>query len=153
MSDKARGGLFNTLGDIKGLSVLDAFAGSGALSIEAISRGAKHSLAIDIDKDAVTTINKNIEALALEERIKAINTNVLRWSQKNRAQTFDLVLCDPPYDAILESAIEKLIIHLKPSGTLVLSWPGKLGIPLFKGLKHVANNSYGDAQLIFYKSA
>ena len=49
MSDKARGGLFNALGDISGLTVLDAFAGSGALSFEAISRGAESVIAVDID--------------------------------------------------------------------------------------------------------
>jgi len=48
MSDKARGGLFNSLGDISGLSLLDAFAGSGALSFEAISRGTASSVAVDI---------------------------------------------------------------------------------------------------------
>jgi 16S rRNA (guanine966-N2)-methyltransferase len=52
MSDKVRGAVFGVLGDIKGLSVLDAFAGSGALSIEAVSRGAKYAVAIDVDKRA-----------------------------------------------------------------------------------------------------
>jgi 16S rRNA (guanine(966)-N(2))-methyltransferase RsmD len=52
MSDKVRGSLFNTLGDIDGLTILDAFAGSGALAFEAISRGAEHVLAIEIDNRA-----------------------------------------------------------------------------------------------------
>ena len=66
MSEKARGALFNALGDIHGLSVLDAFAGSGACSIEAVSRGVQtKSMAIDIDPEAVKTIAENIRSLDL----------------------------------------------------------------------------------------
>jgi 16S rRNA (guanine966-N2)-methyltransferase len=60
MSDKMRGALFNALGDIDGLSVLDAFAGSGALAFEAVSRGAGHAVAIDVDKSAQRAIAENI---------------------------------------------------------------------------------------------
>src|ERR1039458_7477259 len=72
MSDKVRGAIFGVLGDIKGLTVLDAFAGSGALAIEAISRGAKRAVAIEVDKGAHTVITENIKALGIEDRIKAV---------------------------------------------------------------------------------
>lgn len=70
MSEKARGAIFNVLGDIAGLSVLDAYSGSGALAIEAVSRGAKSVLAIEVDVEAVKTIARNIENLQLGDRIK-----------------------------------------------------------------------------------
>ena len=61
MSEKARGALFNTLGDIHGLRILDAYAGSGAITIEAESRGAQHVTAIDIDVEAIRTIASNVQ--------------------------------------------------------------------------------------------
>ena len=80
MSDKARGGLFNALGDIKGLTVLDAFAGSGALSFEAISRGAKNAIAIDIDRSAITSVVKSAKELGVEDKIKTVRANASGWS-------------------------------------------------------------------------
>src|SRR5580704_8750565 len=80
MSDKVRGAIFGVLGDIKGLTVLDAFAGSGALAIEAISRGAKSAVAIEVDKRAHAIIVENIQALGLEARVKAIRAFAGAWS-------------------------------------------------------------------------
>jgi 16S rRNA (guanine966-N2)-methyltransferase len=98
MSDKARGGLFNALGDLSDLSVLDAFAGSGALSFEAISRGASSAVAVDIDKSAYQAMQESISALGLEDKIKAIRANVSGWSDNNSDALFDIVIAAPPYD-------------------------------------------------------
>src|SRR3954464_3149409 len=75
MSEKGRGALFNALGDISGLTVLDAFAGSGALSFEAISRRAASVLAIDSDKNAQRAIAENIASLGLSRQVKLIKTS------------------------------------------------------------------------------
>src|SRR4051812_43097697 len=75
MSDKMRGALFNTLGDIGGLTILDAFAGSGALSFEAVSRGARHATAIDSDRSAQQTITENIRSLSLNKHVKLIKAS------------------------------------------------------------------------------
>src|SRR5579883_2683533 len=83
MSDKVRGALFNMLGDISGLTVFDAFAGSGALSFEAISRGAKSAVAVDIDKSAHKTILKNAKQLGVPAQLKAIRANASGWSDNN----------------------------------------------------------------------
>src|SRR5438445_6894886 len=79
MSDKMRGALFNALGDLSGLTVLDAFAGSGALAFEAVSRGAQHVVAIDVDKSAQRTIAKNITALGLADRVKLVRASAGAW--------------------------------------------------------------------------
>ena len=63
MSEKVRGAIFSALGDIKGLNVLDAFSGSGALAIEAISRGAKTATAVEVDKRAHQVIQDNLKKL------------------------------------------------------------------------------------------
>ena len=151
MSDKMRGALFNTLGDIAGLRVLDAFTGSGALSFEAISRGAAHATAVDIDKGAITTVVNSANALGIEDKVKAVRAGLSSWLETAKAGPFDIVMADPPYDDLQLGSIQKVLSRLKPGGILVLSWPGKQQAPLFEGLQFLQANDYGDAQLIFYR--
>ena len=151
MSEKARGGLFGVLGDIKGLTVLDAFAGSGALSIEAVSRGASHATAIDADKNAHRTVTENIRALDVADRIKAIRAFTNAWSTRHQNDQFDLVFADPPYDDVPYRDLDILPRHLSAGGTLVLSWPGKQPPPKFNGLQAVQTKNYSDSQLVFYQ--
>lgn len=153
MSDRVRGAIFNALGDISGLTVLDAFAGSGALGFEAISRGALNVVAIDSDKNAKKILDNNIEALGLGRQIKAIQANVSAWSDYNSNARFDIIVCDPPYDHLQLQLINKLTRHLKPTGVLVLSWPGKEQAPALETLKTAAQKNYGDAQLVFYRKS
>lgn len=151
MGDKVRGALFNILGDIEGLTVFDAFAGSGALGIEAISRGAASVLAIDLDKEAYQTIQRNIEALSLEESMTVMRKNVAGWSRNNQHMQFDIVLADPPYDDIRPILLQKLITQVRPGGIFVLSWPGSEPVRVFDGVEVLMAKSYGDAQLVFYR--
>lgn len=150
MGDKIRGAVFNMLGDITGLTVLDAFAGSGALAFEAISRGAKNALLVELDKDAFKTIKRNIESLGLEEQAYAIMRNIKGWSKTNADKTFDIVFCDPPYDAVLETLIFQLSSHVNQTGVLVLSWPVSEPIPEIPGLVALRHRVYGNATLIIY---
>ena len=152
MSDKMRGAIFGVLGDIKGLTVLDAFSGSGALAIEAISRGAKSAVAIEVDKPAHAIIKQNIKDLNLQDRIKAVRAFAGAWSTRNQAQLFDLIFLDPPYDNIPYRDLKNMPRHLNKGGILVLSWPGKMETLKFDGLTQIQTKHYGDSQLIFYKS-
>lgn len=151
MSEKARGAIFNALGDIKGLTVIDAFAGSGALAFEAVSRGASSALAVELDKSAYAVIKQNIENLGIGERVKCVRANVSAWSNRNQDVVFDVVLCDPPYDDIQYKIIRKLTNHLKSGGIFVISLPGKHEILSLEGLEVVQTKDYGDAQLVFYR--
>ena len=151
MGDKIRGALFGVLGDIKGLTVLDAFSGSGALAIEAISRGAESVVAIEIDKEAYQTIVANVENLKLKDKIIVMRKNIGGWSRNNQHKKFDLVLADPPYDDINPTILVKLIGQVNPGGLFVLSWPGSEPIRAFDSLEVVADKQYGDAQLVFYR--
>lgn len=152
MSEKMRGAIFGALGDIKGLSVLDPFSGSGALSIEAISRGASIATAIDVDKKAHETIIRNIKNLGIEESVKAVRAYANAWSTRHQSELFDIVLLDPPYDNIPFRDLNVLPRHLKKEGVLVLSWPSKADWYPFKGLKIIEEKQYGDAKLCFYKA-
>lgn len=147
-----RGAIFGALGDIKGLTVLDAFSGSGALAIEAISRGAATAVAIDMDKAAHTVTQENLRKLDIEERVKAVRAYAGAWSTRHQAQMFDLILLDPPYDNIPYRDLKRMPRHLSEDGVLVLSWPGKMEKLKFEGLTVISEKSYGDAQLIFYKN-
>lgn len=151
MSEKARGAIFNALGDIKGLSVLDAFAGSGALAFEAVSRGADSALAIEVDNTAQSIIKQNIETLGIGDRVKSVRANASAWSNRHQDATFDVVLCDPPYDDIQYKVIRKLANHLKAGGIFVISLPGTHEKLTLEGLEIVQTKDYGDAQLVFYR--
>lgn len=151
MSEKMRSAIFGALGDIKGLTVLDAFSGSGALAIEAISRGAKSAYAVEVDPAAYKVIQANISSLELDERIKATRAYAGAWSTRHQNQTFDLVLLDPPYDNIPYRDLKRMPRHVAEGGVLVLSWPGKVDPLTFEDLQIVQQKTYGDSQLIFYK--
>lgn len=151
MSEKARGAIFNALGDIEGLTFLDAYAGSGAVAIEAISRGAKAGVAIDIDVTAWKTIVANVNDLGIEKSINVVRAGVTSWSTANPDVTFDLIFADPPYDALKLTALRVLPKHLKSSGIFILSWPGNQAAPDFDELTLLTNKQLGDIQLFFYR--
>lgn len=149
MSDKMRGALFNTLGDINGLSILDAFAGSGALSFEAVSRGAK-TLALDRDRQAQKTIAGNISDLGLQKEIKLVKASANAWLSTTNEQ-FDIVLCDPPYEDVQQPLLAKLAERAKMGGMAVFSLPPGLGFRLDGRFEPALNKDYGDGQLVFYR--
>lgn len=151
MSERIRGALFNSLGNIENYEVLDAFAGTGALAFEALSRGASSALAIDSDKHAADIMKESTQKLAITQRCKVIRANVSSWSDNNPSALFDLVLADPPYDKVQIVTLQKLTTHVKPKHLFVLSWPGKTDIPEFEGMRHEDTKDYGDAQLVFYR--
>lgn len=153
MSEKMRGAIFSALGDIKGLSILDSFSGSGALAIEAVSRGAKSVVAIEVDKKAHSVIENNLNKLNLTDRIKVVRAYANAWSTRHQAQMFDVILLDPPYDDIPHRDLKSMPRHLKDDGVLVLSWPAKIDYYYFEGLKMIKSKEYGDSALYFYKKA
>lgn len=151
MSEKARGALFNALGDIKGLTVADVFAGTGAIAFEAISRGAKSAVAVDQDRFAQKTIKENIEILGVDEQVKLIPAHAKSWLNRNKEE-FDIVVCDPPYNDVIEPLIEKIANKaVKPGGILVLSLPPEARIILEETFDELQSKSYGDATLTFYR--
>jgi 16S rRNA (guanine966-N2)-methyltransferase len=153
MSEQIRGALFNALGDIEGLTLLDAFTGSGALSFEAISRGASHATALDIDKAAISAVVSNASALGISDQVKAIRVGITSWLETSpKDQLFDVITADPPYEDTQLPVIVKLLTRLKPGGIFILSWPGKAKAPSFEKLELVQQNNYGDSQLLFYKT-
>jgi 16S rRNA (guanine(966)-N(2))-methyltransferase RsmD len=158
MGDKVRGALFNILGDMSGLSVLDPFAGSGAISFEAVSRGASTSLAIENDKTAQKTIASNIASLGLESNVKLISASVSAWLASTTPQEvkplnagFDVIICDPPYDSVRPRLLASLAERAAAGGVIVFSLPPTSDFQLpATSYQRVARKTYGDARLDFY---
>lgn len=150
MGDRVRTALFNTLGDISGLSVLDAFSGSGALAIEAVSRGAATAVAVDADKSAARTIGENVAALGINDRVDVVRAFVHSWSRRTHRE-FDVVIADPPYDDLDYKTLEALPARCKIGGVLVFSLPPHARLMLPASCELLSTKSYGDATLSFYR--
>jgi 16S rRNA (guanine(966)-N(2))-methyltransferase RsmD len=97
LSDRAREGLFSSLGDLSGLSVLDLYAGTGAIGIEALSRGATSCLFVDKNPDATRAIRKNLQLTGLGDGAAVRRRAVLAFLRSGPASGFDLITLDPPY--------------------------------------------------------
>jgi len=97
-SDRVREAVFNALGSlgaVVGAGVLDLFAGSGAMGLEALSRGAAHATFVDADRRALAVVRANAERLGLADRISVVRADALAYLAG--APAADLALCDPPY--------------------------------------------------------
>lgn len=161
MGDRIRSSLFNILGDLSSMTVLDAFAGSGSLGFEALSRGAADVTFIERDRAAQLVIAQNIETLGVASQAKLIRGSVAAWDEttgivsvdnrSNDHERFDLIFADPPYNDSQLSTVFRLKNHLQPKGLMILSYPGRESVPTVNGVVVVDNRSYGDAALAFYR--
>lgn len=152
MSERVRSSLFNILGDqVKDADVLDAFAGSGSLGIEALSRGAKHATFIERDRIANGILRDNIKLLGADGVSTVLQMNVSTWINKNNNKLYDVIFTDPPYNDMQFSTVSRLAQLLSPNGIMVLSYPGRGEVPPEIGIVVVDNRSYGTAALAFYR--
>jgi 16S rRNA (guanine966-N2)-methyltransferase len=125
-SDRVREAAFNLLGPAapEGASVLDLFAGSGAMGLEALSRGAAHATFVENDREACRAINRNLDKLGLEGATVLCQDALTALRADARAGTrYDLVLVDPPYrrfSSLQNALIEHLPKILAPDGLLLV---------------------------------
>ena len=96
-ADRVREALFSTLGDMSGLEVLDLFAGSGALAIEALSRGAASATLVDSAPRAITAIRRNLETLGMTADVRAASATAFLRTARSHGRQYYLVFLDPPY--------------------------------------------------------
>ena len=97
-ADRVKEAVFSMLQfDIADRSVLDLFAGSGQMGLEALSRGASEAVFIDKSKDAIKAINENIEKTKLSDNAKVYQTDYLDFIKRNQGKKFDIIIIDPPY--------------------------------------------------------
>ncbi len=151
MSERTRGGLFNALGYISRLSVLDAFAGSGALGFEALSRGATRVVFIEKDRAAQQALASNARALGVTGKSKLIKASAGAWLKTAKTGEFDVLLADPPYDDIQPTLLNRLAGRVRLGGTIVCSLPPKTAGLFLNNCQLLISKSYGDATLTFYR--
>lgn len=150
MTHKVRAALFDMLGPLDGLTVLDAYAGSGALGFEALSRGAEHVDAIELAGPALRAIQANMETLGVEDRYRVLSMKVESYLDRG-GSAYNLILVDPPYDQLDETPLDRLGGLLEPDGLMVLSHTSKQLAPEVEGLGLVKTKSYGDSTLSVYR--
>ena len=153
-SDRLRETLFSILGDrVAGASILDGFAGTGALGIEALSRGAGHVVFVDADRRATTLITENLRRSGVDNRYAIIRATLRDAARRRlRDRKFDLVLLDPPYDeedltGVLTVAAE----CLGRGGLIVLEQAHRRGPQTgAPGVERIRVVRSGDSMLSFY---
>jgi 16S rRNA (guanine966-N2)-methyltransferase len=138
---------FNLIGPVGDASVLDLYAGSGALGLEALSRGAASCVFVESDREACRTINANLDTL--REHATVLCQDVVRTLAAER-RTYDLILCDPPYDVDATSLAASLMRILDPGGLLVLETSGREDAPGLDGFEVRTTRKYGAARLTLF---
>lgn len=151
MGERIRNALFNSLNDqVNGATVLDAFAGTGAVGIEALSRGAESAIFIEKDRIAQKCIANNIANLNLADA-KLVKATVSAWLDTYKGPGFSIIFADPPYYDTQLAAITKLTSVLNKDGLLVLSWPETQPAPQLSGMEAVFDRTYAGARIVVYK--
>jgi 16S rRNA (guanine966-N2)-methyltransferase len=153
--DRVREAAFNLIGPgfVEGGKVLDLFAGSGAMGLEALSRGAAHATFVESDRDACRTINRNLDKLGLEGATVLCQDALTALRNDARAGTrYDLVLVDPPYkrfSSLQNALIQHLPEILAPDGLLVVETAAaeEPELPLAKR----TSRRYGSARLTLFE--
>ncbi|HZR93935.1 MAG TPA: 16S rRNA (guanine(966)-N(2))-methyltransferase RsmD [Gaiellaceae bacterium] len=152
-SDRVREAAFDLVGPVEGATVLDLYAGSGSMGLEALSRGAASAVFVESDREACRAIARNLAKLGLAGAETACS-EVLRFLAVERRR-FDLILVDPPYE-LVESLAMRLARHL-PSiladdGVVVLESSARLQ-PELPPLRVRTSRRYGSARLTLFEHA
>ena len=151
-SDRIREAVFSALGDVAGARVLELYCGTGALSIEALSRGAATATMVDSDTRAALG---NVRNLGLDERVELVRSDVLRWLGSGPAGGYDLVFLDPPYrlaDRLgpeLDKHLERLLAR---GGRVIAESPARRPLRL-PSLVSLRERRYGNAEVDFFGPA
>lgn len=152
-SDKLRETLFNILAPhVIDARVLDVFAGTGAIALEALSRGAAEATCVEQDRRAVQLIEENRARCGEETRCAIIRDSVERaLARPIPGGPFDIIVLDPPYDyAALPAAVRDAAAQRRPGAVLVLEHAARVSPPAPDGLTVTRTVRSGDSALSFY---
>lgn len=148
-----REAIFSSLGSVEGLSVLDLFAGSGALGMEAWSRGAESVTFVEQSSNVWKNLQRNLEELSHPDlgKTKVFKSDAVKWLSRAGGQ-FDVILADPPYDLpdAMEHTLDGIIEHsvLKPDGILVYEMRAKGEPVVSNAWKVLRDKRYGKTRVL-----
>ena len=150
-SDRAREALFNSLGSVEGSRFLDLYAGTGAVGIEAISRGAREVVFVDRSRSSLSALRGNLDQLGLGAGVRVLQGDARAHAQRlaEAGEQFDLVFVDPPYAS---DEIPRILAALRgglvaTGGQVVLESPKRNPLDDLSGWEVCAEHDYGDSRL------
>lgn len=154
-SDRVREAIFSALGDISGARAVDLFCGTGALGIEALSRGAAHLTLVDRDTRPALG---NVHSLGINDRVTLVRDDAIRFLKSAPAREedrFDLMLIDPPYrlaDRVMADLDPLINSHLAPGGRVVIESSARAPMKL-ASLALVRERRYGGTLVCIHLAA
>ncbi len=159
ITDRAKSALFSILSDsIINKRILDLYAGSGSLGLEALSRGAKSAVFVDNSNEAVEITKKNIKKTHFNEKSKVFKSNVEEFLKTHTKEGFDVIFIDPPYEKTSEKDIISAADLLSPSGIIIVKHspkftaPKNLSTQTGQVLEKIDERGYGENMITFYES-
>ena len=153
-SDRVREALFSSLGDaVTEANVLDLYAGSGALGIEALSRGAASATFVESSNEAAGVIRKNLAETRVGGDSEVLNIAVEQFFDSPSAQFYDLVFLDPPYALGMPNDPLRLLLsgYLSDDALVVVEVSSRIDAQAPPGYRMVSEKRYGDTTLVFMK--
>jgi 16S rRNA (guanine966-N2)-methyltransferase len=153
-SDRVRENVFNIVGPVDGATVLDLYAGSGAMGLEALSRGAARAVFVERNADAVRTIERNLDKLRLRATILRQDAVTALAAEAGAGRKYDLVLVDPPYEMF--PTVQPQLARYLPSlladdGLVVVETDARVEPEL--PLPQRTSRKYGQARITVFEAA
>jgi 16S rRNA (guanine966-N2)-methyltransferase len=151
ITDRVKETLFAILGErVIDARAIDLYAGSGAIGIEALSRGAAHCTFVERGREALTALRENLRRAEMEDEATVIGLDVMRALEAYPADRYDLAFLDPPYAArAILAPLERLVPHLAPGAGVVVKHFWRSGPPEVAGLRAWRERRFGETSLTF----
>ncbi len=153
--DRVKESIFNMIAfDLPGAMVLDLFCGSGALGIEALSRGADHATFVDSNSPSLSVTKKNLDDTRLDSRSSCVLSDSLQFLETT-AEQFDIIFIDPPYEsALYQDVLDSILSRklLKPDGQVVVELDKEMTPPFScDGFSEKREKTYGRVKILIMK--
>jgi 16S rRNA (guanine966-N2)-methyltransferase len=154
ITDRVKETLFGILGErVPGARVLDLYAGSGAIGIEALSRGAAHATFVEKAPEAVAAIRTNLQRTRLGDLARVEARDVEAFLRDAPGGPWDLVFLDPPYELrAIVAPLRAAVPHLAPGATMVAKHFWRTELPEVEGLEIARQRRFGETMLTFWKA-
>ncbi|MGH2380729.1 MAG: 16S rRNA (guanine(966)-N(2))-methyltransferase RsmD [Candidatus Limnocylindria bacterium] len=154
ITDRVKETLFAILGErVPEARILDLYAGSGAIGIEALSRGAAHATFVEQARTALAALRANLERTRLSELADVVPVDVERFLAGVVGRSWDLVFLDPPYELrAIVAPLRAVELHLAPDAMIVVKHFWRTEMPEVPGLESVRQRRFGETMLSFLEA-